>query len=157
MEGTRDYFRLNYNEVIFNIVWQEPENGKSEDINGSLITNEKIYILDSHLKPLRSIKIGSNYSYNFIFSSYWLGKTLLYTTENHIYFTNINGESKIIFSFDNVRSVICNVMADRISIASYLKDEVHITTRKVSLLEPLIMGELSYINDYADFNPELFK
>ena len=105
LEGTRDYFKLNYNEVIFDIVWQAPS-GNSEDINGSLITNEKIYILDSHLKPLNSIKIGSNFNYNFIFSSYWLGKTLIYTTENHLYYTNINGESKIIFSFDNFRSVI---------------------------------------------------
>lgn len=49
-------------------------------------------------------------------------------------------------------------MADRISMASYnSNDEILITTRKVSLLEPLLMGELSYINDYADFDPELFK
>ena len=105
LEGTRDYFKLNYNEVIFDIVWQAPS-GDSEDINGSLITNEKIYILDSHLQPLNSIKIGSNFNYNFVFSSYWLGKTLIYTTENHLYYTNINGESKIVFSFDNFRSVI---------------------------------------------------
>ena len=49
-------------------------------------------------------------------------------------------------------------MADRISISLYnSKDEVFINTRKVSLLELLLVGELSYINDFASFDPEIFK
>lgn len=158
LEGTRDYFRLNYNEVIFNIVWQDSVNRSEEDIHGALITNEKIHIINSRLRSLQSIRIGSNYNFSFIFSSYWLGKALLFTTESHLHYTNISGDSNIIFTFDNLRGVICNAMADRVSIASYnSKNEVVITTRKVHLLEPLLMGELSYVKEESEFDSELFK
>jgi hypothetical protein len=156
LEGTRDYFRLNYDEVIFHIVWQSLEDSTEETVHGALITNERICIIDSHLKPLKSVKISQDFSLNFIFSAYWLGKTLLYTTENHIHYRNIDGESESIFTFENKRGTICNVLSDRISIASYNpNNEIVITTRRTYLLEPLLMGYLSYIKTDSDLDIDL--
>ena len=93
-----------------------------------------------------------------MFSSYWIGKTLLYTTQNQIYYCNIQGEAQIIFTFNSSRSVICDVLADRITMATFdNQGSVVITTRKVHMLEPLIMGELSYAKSDDDIDMKLFK
>ena len=77
-----------------------------EQTHGALVTNKRICIIDSTLKQLKSIDINCEFSYNFIFSSYWLGRTLLYTTQNNINYCTAEGESQIIFTFNNPRSVI---------------------------------------------------
>ena len=157
LDGTREYFRLSYDEVVFNITWQAQQ-PDPEKIHGALITNKRICIFDSYLKELRSIKIGSDFSYNFVYSSYWFGKTLLYTTQHHINYCNIDGESQIIFTFNSSQSVICDALADRITIANYDDhDNIIITTRKVYMLEPLLMGELSYSKTEEEIDLKLFK
>ena len=42
LEGTKDYFRLHYDKVVFNINWQANSTSNEEKINGSLITNKRI-------------------------------------------------------------------------------------------------------------------
>jgi len=129
-----------------------------EGVQGALITNKRICIVDSSLKALKNIDINSEFSYNFVFSSYWLGKTLLYTTQNNINYCTVEGESQIIFTFNNPRSVICDALADRISIATYDdQDNIDITTRSVYMLEPLIMGELSYVKNDSDIDLDLIN
>ena len=125
LEGTKDYFRLHYDEVVFDINWQAISTSNEEQINGSLITNKRIWIVDSHLQLLHNIDLIIDLGWNFVFTSWWVANTLL-------------------FKFSNFRSVIWSILSDRISVASYDSQEnVVITTQKISLLEPLIMSILS--------------
>jgi hypothetical protein len=158
LDGTRDYFRLNYDEVVFNILWQASSSDDVERVHGALVTNKRISIVDSHLKALKNISIHTDFSYNFVYSSYWFGQTLLYSTQNQVHYCNLEGESQIIFTFNDSRSVICDALADRISIATYdSQDNIVITTRKVYMLEPLIMGKLSYTKPDSKIDQKFFK
>ena len=124
LEGTKDYFRLHYDEVVFDINWQAISTSNEEKINGSLITNKRIWIVDSHLQLLHNIDLITDLGWNFVFTSWWVANTLL-------------------FKFSNSRSVIWNILSDRISIATYDSQEnIIITTQKISLLEPLVMSIL---------------
>lgn len=107
---------------------------------------------------MKNVQINTDFSYNFVFSSYWFGQTLLYTTQDHILYLNLDGESQIIFTFNSSRSVICNTLADRISIATYDNaDDVIIKTRKVHMLEPLLMGYLASIKDSDEIDIKVIK
>ena len=56
-------------------------------------------------------KISADFSLNFVFSCHWIGKTLLYTTENHLHYS-CDGETETLFSFHTPRGVISHVLAD---------------------------------------------
>ena len=90
-------------------------------------------------------KISADFSLNFVFSCHWVGKTLLYTTENHLHYY-ADGETETLFSFHTPRGVISQVLADRIAIASIEEGKLKVTTRGVSLLEPIMMGYIETPN-----------
>jgi len=58
-------------------------------------------------------KISADFSLNFVFSCHWIGKTLLYTTENQLHYS-VEGENETLVSFHTPRGVIANVLADRV-------------------------------------------
>ena len=42
LDGTREYFRLNYDEVVFDITWQSIFTKDIDKIHGALVTNKRI-------------------------------------------------------------------------------------------------------------------
>jgi hypothetical protein len=75
---------------------------------------EKIIILDENMRMLYSFKLGLLEHPNIISSMFFLGKTLLYSLGNNIYY--FYGDDDInqkVFSCDFINPVISGVMSDR--------------------------------------------
>ena len=130
LEDPRYSFKLNFDEIVFNLVWQaaddfpNPTEEQLERVKAAVVTNERIVILDARLTALRYFKITQ--SLNFVTSAFWMAHTLLYTTERHLHYLTLQGDLGTLYTFNGAKIVICDVLADRVVVANRDKDVISV-------------------------------
>jgi hypothetical protein len=103
--------------------------GEDECI-GCIITTERILILNENLKCTKVIKLSPGINYNLITSGFWFGKTLLYTTHNHIKYATSDGDEGTLLHIQQ-NMFICGASADRIYLGTYNSTKNSFFVRKI--------------------------
>eukprot|EP01127_Copromyxa_protea_P022381 TRINITY_DN7996_c0_g1_i1.p1 TRINITY_DN7996_c0_g1~~TRINITY_DN7996_c0_g1_i1.p1 ORF type:complete len:1377 (+),score=256.11 TRINITY_DN7996_c0_g1_i1:28-4158(+) len=122
----------------------------------AVLTSLHILILDSSLSPIvvyplttdprlssPSPKVSDGYSGCPVVSSiFWVGYSLFFTTASSVYYITLRGQVRPLASLAAPRSVICDVLCDRIVVAYNKGPNVHTGIQSVSIFEPLLLGYL---------------
>ena len=144
---------LDFSEREIDIVWSSPA---KNEYWCAISMIEKILICNHELTPLFKVKIALLENPNIISSMYWVGKTLIYTRGNDIYYyypqDNILNK---IFTNDQTHTIVSGITPDRFILSNKIWGSkelvtISVTTPIISPLELILIGYLDY-ND-MDYN-----
>eukprot|EP01121_Diplochlamys_sp_Union-15-3_P018294 TRINITY_DN6635_c0_g1_i1.p1 TRINITY_DN6635_c0_g1~~TRINITY_DN6635_c0_g1_i1.p1 ORF type:complete len:772 (-),score=105.20 TRINITY_DN6635_c0_g1_i1:5-2161(-) len=122
-------------EEVLQVLWQ---NHPSNIFIGGILTTHRLMMVSQKLELLASIRNGeSNVK---MLSIFWIGFTLLISTETHILYMTMRGFVHHLVSLERPASVIASVLSDRVILASPNGYATEIYSVPVGLLEPLVMG-----------------
>lgn len=144
---------LDFSEREIDISWSGYYQG---DYLCAISMIEKIIICNMEIVPLYKIKISLLENPNIISSQYWVGKTLLFTRGNNIYYyyPRDNIVNKI-FTNNQTHTIISGILCDRMLLSNKIwgsneVNNISVTTPIISPLEIILIGYLDYSN--KDYN-----
>lgn len=114
-------FRLEYDETILDIVWQNESIYMPDQLYGAAICPNIIYFIDSNLTIIKNIKIGNiSMGINPILHSFFVGFTLLVANKTNIMYVTFNHNAVPVLTFENIdhKNNVMMVLVDRMIIAS---------------------------------------
>jgi hypothetical protein len=134
--------KLQFDEKVFDVQWTGYLKGDPKTIRGAVSTNHAVYLVDANLGVLSTYSLTSG---QLVTSLCFLGPTVLFSTERHLYYLTPPSKplnttfSGLLTSFTS-NSLILGALSDRLTL---LTSNGAILTKSVPLLEPLLLGYLT--------------
>jgi hypothetical protein len=128
--------------MVTDVVWSPAIANRAPSF-GAVITTHSILIIDQHLRVITHTRVDNHLPRAHFFSCYWVGATLLFTTDTQLRYLTLDGRVHSIASLPGSGMLISCVWDDRVALAYANQSHLDMVFQPIGLLEPLLLGELA--------------